>query len=217
MAEPKAKEGEQDQSMEEILQSIRRIIAEEDDDAKAPGAEAAKPADTDAGDAAAKPKGSKVLELTDMVKEDGTVVSIKSEVPPPIAVEKHSAPEPELETPAVPEAPPAGAADNDVLANIDQALSNTRPVPPGEGLVSAQAAEASASAMKSMAQSIAKETAAQASRQIVSPPFRAGDTVEDLVLEALRPMLKNWLDANLPLLVERAVEKEIKRIKAMLE
>lgn len=37
-------------------------------------------------------------------------------------------------------------------------------------------------------------------------------TVDDLVAEALRPMLKEWLDQNLPSLVERLVRAEIERV-----
>ena len=37
-------------------------------------------------------------------------------------------------------------------------------------------------------------------------------TIEDLVKEMLRPMLKAWLDENLPGLVERLVRAEIERV-----
>ena len=37
-------------------------------------------------------------------------------------------------------------------------------------------------------------------------------TLEDLVREMLRPMLKSWLDDNLPGLVERVVRAEIERV-----
>lgn len=37
-------------------------------------------------------------------------------------------------------------------------------------------------------------------------------TLEDLVKEMLRPMLKSWLDDNLPKLVERIVKAEIERV-----
>ena len=37
-------------------------------------------------------------------------------------------------------------------------------------------------------------------------------TLEDLVREMLRPMLKNWLDDNLPTMVERLVRAEIERV-----
>ena len=40
----------------------------------------------------------------------------------------------------------------------------------------------------------------------------AGPHIGDLVQEALKPMLKEWLDENLKDIVERAVQKEVKRI-----
>ena len=41
---------------------------------------------------------------------------------------------------------------------------------------------------------------------------RGGPTIEDLVREGIRPLLKSWLDVHLPPLVERAVRQEIERI-----
>ena len=37
-------------------------------------------------------------------------------------------------------------------------------------------------------------------------------TLEDLVREMLRPLLKSWLDDNLPGMVERIVKAEIERV-----
>ena len=37
-------------------------------------------------------------------------------------------------------------------------------------------------------------------------------TLEDLVKDMLRPMLKGWLDENLPPMVERLVRAEIERV-----
>ena len=37
-------------------------------------------------------------------------------------------------------------------------------------------------------------------------------TLQDLVQEMLRPMLKSWLDDNLPTVVERLVRAEIERV-----
>jgi cell pole-organizing protein PopZ len=37
-------------------------------------------------------------------------------------------------------------------------------------------------------------------------------TLEDLVNELLRPILKEWLDQNLPYMIERIVKKEIERM-----
>jgi cell pole-organizing protein PopZ len=39
-----------------------------------------------------------------------------------------------------------------------------------------------------------------------------GRTLEDLVREMLRPMLKTWLDDNLPRMVDRLVRAEIERV-----
>ena len=43
-------------------------------------------------------------------------------------------------------------------------------------------------------------------------PFRSGATVEDLVVEMLTPMMKEWLDNNLPKLVKETVQKEIAKL-----
>jgi uncharacterized protein len=40
----------------------------------------------------------------------------------------------------------------------------------------------------------------------------SGPTIEDIVREEMRPLLKSWLDANLPPLVERLVRAEIERV-----
>ncbi len=37
-------------------------------------------------------------------------------------------------------------------------------------------------------------------------------SIEDLATELLRPMLKDWMDDNLPVIVERLVAAEIKRL-----
>jgi cell pole-organizing protein PopZ len=39
-----------------------------------------------------------------------------------------------------------------------------------------------------------------------------GPTLEDIVRDALRPLLKQWLDQNLPPLIERLVRAEIERV-----
>jgi hypothetical protein len=41
---------------------------------------------------------------------------------------------------------------------------------------------------------------------------RAGPTIEDVVREEIRPLLKDWLDQHLPPLVERLVRAEIERV-----
>jgi cell pole-organizing protein PopZ len=50
----------------------------------------------------------------------------------------------------------------------------------------------------------------QLSRSIAMPA--EGRTLEDVVRELLRPLLKDWLDAHLPGIVENAVQAEVERI-----
>lgn len=47
---------------------------------------------------------------------------------------------------------------------------------------------------------------------IVKPDVAGADTLEGMVRDMLRPMLKDWLDARLPEIVESLVAKEIARI-----
>ena len=47
---------------------------------------------------------------------------------------------------------------------------------------------------------------------IVKPEVAGSDTLEGMVREMLRPMLRDWLDANLPPMVETMVAREIERI-----
>lgn len=55
-------------------------------------------------------------------------------------------------------------------------------------------------------------TAAIAPAATPAPVPMGGRTMEEVVVDALRPMLKQWLDANLPAMVEAMVAKEISRI-----
>jgi cell pole-organizing protein PopZ len=65
------------------------------------------------------------------------------------------------------------------------------------GLLSAPAAAAVDSAFNALAHTV---------------QVRDGRTLEDFISELLRPMLKTWLDENLPAMVERLVRAEIERV-----
>jgi cell pole-organizing protein PopZ len=73
-----------------------------------------------------------------------------------------------------------------------------------DGLVSDAASNAAAGSIGALIRSISSD------RQIAVG--RVGLTLEDLVREELRPLLKSWLDSNLPALVERIVRAEIQRV-----
>ena len=68
-----------------------------------------------------------------------------------------------------------------------------------EALVSGKAAKASKAALAALS-------------SVAIDPRAGENTLEGLVREMLRPMLKEWLDANLPELVERVVSREVARV-----
>lgn len=176
-------------SMEEILSSIKRIIAEDVDTpalrSRRPGprAVAVEPVEDDPESLDIAPEedddDSEILELTDAV-------------------------EPTLADPAPATPPPATSPVEDpaMEAPVPAKTPAVRAVPKAtEELVSATAANASRDALASL------------SRLIVKPEDIAADnTLEGMVRDMLRPMLKDWLDAKLPELVEAMVAKEIARI-----
>jgi uncharacterized protein len=69
------------------------------------------------------------------------------------------------------------------------------------------APEAAAAAVASV-DSLVRALAAERTMQVHS----GGPTIEDIVREELRPLLKAWLDENLPPMVERLVRVEIERV-----
>jgi cell pole-organizing protein PopZ len=73
------------------------------------------------------------------------------------------------------------------------------------GLLSEESAITSAKAFRTLVKALSKPTSDGFA-------FRSGATVEDLVVEVLRPYLKEWMDKNLPTIVKHLVEKEIKKL-----
>ena len=173
MSEPKKDVPEP--SMEEILSSIRKIIAEEDDVPRPLAEQAGRP----------EPVGEDVLELTERIDE-----------PRPL---------PEYRSPPRPaDAPPPAPAQRpqpDPVVAASQELPLAEPSP----LVSSTAAASSAAALSKLARA-ATPPPPETPRPI------AGLTVEQLLVSMLEPMLKEWFDKNLPALVERIVEDEVKKL-----
>ena len=66
------------------------------------------------------------------------------------------------------------------------------------------AAAATMASVGQLLRAVAQERSAAVSR--------GGPTIEDLVREEIRPLLKDWLDQHLPPLVERLVRAEIERV-----
>ncbi|WP_260581231.1 DUF2497 domain-containing protein [Sphingopyxis sp. PET50] len=79
-------------------------------------------------------------------------------------------------------------------------------IPEADELVSPASADAARQSLEALTAAVAPAVSAA-----VAAPA-AGRTMEEVVLDALRPMLKEWLDTNLPAMVEAMVAKEISRI-----
>jgi len=78
---------------------------------------------------------------------------------------------------------------------------------PADSIVSPAAAQAATSSFTKLA-----ETIQEISQKDMQAKPLPSLTVEELVLKALRPMLKEWVDDNLPALAETIVSKEIKKL-----
>ncbi|MDO9367096.1 MAG: DUF2497 domain-containing protein [Sphingopyxis sp.] len=97
------------------------------------------------------------------------------------------------------------ATSDDILDLQDEEDGDA--APETEELVSEASADAARQSLEALTAAVAPAAVAT-----VAAPVAAGRTMEDVVLDALRPMLKDWLDTNLPPLVEAMVAKEISRI-----
>ena len=96
--------------------------------------------------------------------------------------------------------------EDDEYELVDSVVSTppAEAMPDLDTLLSAHAATAATDAFSGL-------TGAVSSARGI-PLGNVNKTLEDIVKELLRPMLKEWLDENLPALVERMVEKEIVKI-----
>lgn len=123
---------------------------------------------------------------------------------------------------AVPEPAPVDGAR---FADAGDVLELTDPLPEArlqaqpESVQARPVPAAPAGAETVASQLISEQTAAAASRSlealsslVVRDYEGAENTLEGLVREMLRPMLREWLDVNLPEIVERTVAREIARI-----
>jgi uncharacterized protein len=235
----------QEPSMEEILASIRRIIA--DDEAKPAAAEKAPPAAAPApppAKPAPAPAARAPVEPPPPPAAPAPPKAAAPAPPPPMPAPAATnsqddidallngldeATTPEEIRPAAPEPEP----EPDVLELTDEmALPEPPPQPvfrkvePPDDLEFTEAAPKAQLREPSfeLPPTSPMDSAPMMSRSTVSAVESAFNslahtvlsnnarTLEDLVKEMLRPMLKSWLDDNLPGLVERIVKAEIERV-----
>ena len=198
----------QEPSMEEILASIRRIIADDDAAKPAPKAAAKPPEPPPPAKAPPPPPAASVS----MGQDDIDAMLAGFDEAQEQEQEEEVPPEPAPDVLELTEAMAAPEAEKPSFRKIegrqDVVFNEPPPAPPrpqpaptrsrDEGpLISAAASAAVNSAFGTLAHTML----VQNSR-----------TLEDLVKEMLRPMLKAWLDDNLPNMVERMVRAEIERV-----
>ena len=110
----------------------------------------------------------------------------------------------------------APAGDDDILELTQEVVDDDGPadataVAQGRGgLMSPQVASASTDRFVALAAAVAMQWSARATDI-------GHRTVEEMVGDLMRPMIKEWLDANLPALVEQLVGREIDRMSRCAE
>jgi cell pole-organizing protein PopZ len=216
----------QEPSMEEILASIRRIIAD-DDTAKPAKPEPPKPAAAAPAPAPppSPPKAGPAAEPAAMSQDDIDAMLAGFDQPPPAApappppepeadildlTEAMAAPEPALAPVPEPTFRTIGTESDVMFAEPPEPEpAPPRAIPPPSPPVQAVAQPAEPPMLSAPA-SAAVDAAFNSLAQTVL--VHNARTLEDLVKEMMRPMLKSWLDDNLPNLVERLVRAEIERV-----
>ena len=116
------------------------------------------------------------------------------------------APAPKPTVASAPPPPPARpGGEPDISSILDLTRDMITSVPEGaEGLVSTATYRASTDVLGDLARAILSQRELQVGGSDI--------TLEGMVREMMRPLLKEWLDQNLPYLIERLVKKEIDRM-----
>jgi cell pole-organizing protein PopZ len=191
-------------SMEEILASIRKIIADEEPAGKTKEAYISEALPDEADDFAAVQAARNADDVLDLGMAEEEAATIPAKPVAPVDMD-------DLSFDGIEEKPAPRAAkklpkQNDWSEPVNQPAPKPRAAPmpqqnyapsPSPGLVSAHTGAAVHAAFNSLADSI-----------FSNEPR----TIEDLTKEMLTPLLKQWLDDNLPSLVERIIRDEIERV-----
>ncbi|HEX9648131.1 MAG TPA: DUF2497 domain-containing protein [Alphaproteobacteria bacterium] len=186
-------------SMEEILSSIRRIISADGEDEPAADAANGRGAGHAPEARTARAPAKPVADDAETEVED-TLAAEDDDEEEVLELTDPAEPEPEPEPQPVEDEAPAAAPAR-------PAPVRDAPVRDAPGLVSPGTAAASVTSLAQLADKLAA----------TSPPEAfAGRTVEQLVVDLLRPMLREWLDQNLPGMVDTLVRAEIERLAGLV-
>lgn len=213
----------QEPSMEEILASIRRIIADDDASKTAqrttePPKAAPRPVAPPRSSFPPPPPPPEPEPSLPEMEDDGSAFdqpldSAGFEEPSDILdlTESMTAPAPSQPAPSATSGPPPQFRKIEGYSDVSFDEAEQNPLRPVEASGSRFARGAGDDAqLLSNATSAAVDSAFNTLAQTVL--VQNARTLEDLVREMLRPLLKTWLDDNLPGMVERLVRAEIERV-----
>ncbi len=207
-----SEENQEEPSIEEILASIRQIISDDDEeeiseDSNEPEAviepeavpepepEPEQEATPEPEPVAATPDpepvddADEILELTEELVEDD---ALDDDILP----EVDETPMSDFDIDFDSDEDENDDVEVEEVAVIEEIIDDSL-----DGIIKGDAAEATLGAFERLAQSI--------------PVARTGNetnTLEDIVRDMLRPMLRQWVDANMPAIAERLVKKELERL-----
>lgn len=210
-------------SIEEILSSIRQIINEDDEDTSTDVAASGKDKPKSTEETAPEASDSKEDDVLDLAAfaEDEASEDDKPAEPTPSESETEMSEDKADET----------IAADDLDAMFDAPAEETKDEAPADDFAfeeaeiksdpQSQQPSMNASVEDSIMSSDTVNAAAASLTKLAEANVKIdhshakGDgsiTLEDVVKQMLKPMMKEWLDSNLPPLVERLVEKEIRKI-----
>ncbi len=206
---PAATPAEPDPSMEDILASIRRILNEgETETAEAPAELAPEPAAAQRVEPAPEEVPEPVVQAAaPPVPEPPPVIVAQAPQPPPEVVPAAPIQATEQQKSSV--EPKKTVEANEVFI-LEPAMMVTESAQTAEADVAPIASTETVSAASQSVGAL-KKALAERNAQV----YRLGNvSLEDLVRDEVRPMLKDWLDTHLPAIVERLVRAEIERVVA---
>lgn len=99
---------------------------------------------------------------------------------------------------------------SDIQPSIDDILASIRARVTGAGAPDAPAPDISTRPVVEVAEAVSVAMPELGAVELPEPG--AGTTLDDLIRSLLTPMLKAWLDAHLPEIVERTAQAEIRRL-----
>ena len=209
------KTNDQEQSMEEILASIRKIISEEE------GTEVSKPSDKDdvliLNDVVEQDDGisantDDILELTEVVSDPsmdmGTQLKTHETFDDQLKIQRpeHNSTNNDRQTSFVNEVLDPSDVEISTTNNFVEEANELEIISEDHrGLVDVKNAEL-------VNASLSKLSAINKNDPIEFAPSLKTDDFDDQAYEIMRPMIKKWLDENLAELVEKLVRDEIKRL-----